>query len=246
MQVKTDKLTLQGALSPREDPSDVVDWTETDSSSALSEIVKIRGYLEQLKNEIYQAIDAGYEDVSCFNEIGNATTHHCFNQKPSIFFEAAYAMQTFDEQGSPLENRRQPFINAGEFLNEYFKNTNLATLDADQRFLNDAGKMIGAINSSLSQLNRVESHINQKNHTSASAGAGAISGCIQAIIESSREASFIKLVPNQTTIEKMLASLREGFESFKSFFKNINKSTNVIHKDQCEEMKSNYPPSPSR
>lgn len=241
MKLKSDQLELRGALSRKEDPMDIQPLKVDESKNVLLDIRKISDYLLELKKEIYKAVDVGYDDVSCLQELGNKTNMHCFHEIPSEFFEAVYTFQTFDEQGKSHKNRKQTFIDTGIMINEMDMKIKL---DADQQFLYDVGKMIAAINSSLSQLNRVESLINRGHYEEASGATAIISEYIDAVLQSAREAPFIELVPNQDKIKKFPSSISEAITSLLSWLKNLWKSDRDIQKEKCEEMQDKYSSKP--
>lgn len=241
MKVKKDKLSLRGALTPSEDPTDVKVFDQSDKDSALSAVKTLRGYLLQLKDEIYRALDAGCENFTCFNAVDGGAHNSQLIDKPSLFLEQAYALQQFDTHGQAIENRKQSYIAAGLAISK-FCDTHSGRLDADQQFLNDAGKMVGAINSAVSQLNRVEALINSGKNELVGAAIPGIQGCFQAVTDSAEESQFIKVIPNQKLIMQWLSSIVDAISTFFSAVKNVAKSKDAVDKALFQEMRSGYEP----
>jgi hypothetical protein len=115
-------------------------------------------------------------------------------------------------------------------------------LNGDQKFLNDAGKMIGAINSSLSQLNRVEDLITSDKYELAAAAIPVLQGCFEAVNDSARSSLFIEVIPNQNFIMKLLFSFAHVISSLISNIKNLAKSKDEVDKELFQEMRSTYKP----
>lgn len=150
-----------------------------------------REHLEDLKEEIYRTIDENYPDKTDTFETDPDSLAD-YSTKPSVFMEKAYTIQCYDKTGKELENREQAYINAGKDFSQYCRD-NADNMTDVEVVLNDAGTMIAAVNSTLSQLNKVEAHLVKNEYEIAGGALPVLPYCIQAVLNSANESKLVEI-----------------------------------------------------
>lgn len=195
-----------------------------------------RAHLDSLKKEIYSTIDAG--DLK---SLEYKTTEEDdgvnYEVAPSIFLEKAYCLQTYDKQGKGLANREQPYINAGL---AFATSCNGPHLDSRKKLLNDTGKMIGAINSALSQLNKVEAQLLLGKFDEVGGLIPVLDRCITTVLDTAKDSAMIDIIPNQNFIQKVLSGLADVLGRLKGFLSNLGKSETEQYRDKFFKIKNQY------
>lgn len=126
-------------------------------------------YLEKISSNCAKLIDDGKTNSTIIdnflkkNGIENTNDAIIFQDKPSVFLNKAYTRQTFHEDNEKNQNRFQPYINAGLNFTECFDKSvlKMTKMTEDEKLFYDVGTMIAAINTVLSQIDRVISQLNQ-------------------------------------------------------------------------------------
>lgn len=154
MKLKQSKLKIPNLTSDEDELVIDASIIEANKEQLEQYLAITQSHLEQLKREIYSVLDTGFQDPHGYKVLGTNKTI----VKPSDFLEKAYTIQlsSQSDSGKHIENRHQDYINAGLAFSAYC-NENSDTLDADTILLNDAGKLIGVINSILSSIIRIKS-----------------------------------------------------------------------------------------
>lgn len=239
MKVKKDKIDLPELGEKDEfgglDPQEII----AHQRQINAYIKEARDHLESLKQELYQTIDAGFDDASGYNLNPEENTGVDYDTKPSVFLEKAYTLQAYGKEGELLENRHQPYIKAGTEFGRYC-DSGENELDVDQILLNDAGRLVGAINSALSQINHVEQSLKNEDYDRAALQAAQIGHFTRAVISSAEQSKIVKVTPNQSGFQKALASLKDFFNKMGRFFANLGKKEEQIHKEAFHEIKEKY------
>ncbi|WP_133131469.1 hypothetical protein [Legionella yabuuchiae] len=164
-----------------------------------------------------------------------------YTTKPSAFLEKAYTIQAYDNNGKLIENRHQTYIDAGTEFWKYCDNPpQKSTLNEDKVLLNDAGRLVGAINSALSQINHIEQKLKENNHDSAAALLPALKGSAQTVLDSAKQSKIIDVIPNQNVFQKALSGLKDFVDGIKQLFANIGKNEEEINKEKFKEIKEKY------
>ncbi|KTD32407.1 hypothetical protein Lmor_2345 [Legionella moravica] len=233
MKIKQDKIALPGGIESLMQVSDdnpiatiSGDDVQTNEAMIRAYIKTCRQHLEALKAELYKVLDAGYSTAELYRTDPASTAD--FSVKPSAFLEKAYTVQAYDEKGAGIENRDQPHIKAGTDFSSYCEQ-NRDTLSNDLLLSNDASKIIGSINSAISQLNKVEASLtkavkNQDEYEIAGGSIPVLKGCIETVLDQAAESKLVKIVPNQNFIQKLLSLLSDIVSKIGSFFLNLGKS----------------------
>lgn len=203
-----------------------------------------RTHLMDLKKELYKILDAGYATAELYQVSPDSTAD--YSKKPSDFLEKAYTIQEYDDEGVGIENRDQPYIKAGTDFTRYC-NTNERTLNGDQLLLNDAGKMIGAINSALSQLNKIEASLvkakaDADEYEIVGGAFPVLEGCIDTVMDNAKESKLIKEAPSESKgfIANILSELTNTLSNIRDFFANLGKSEEQKNKEKFSDFKQQY------
>ncbi|MDR3501747.1 MAG: hypothetical protein P4L79_04115 [Legionella sp.] len=251
MRVNRDKVTLPDHLKSlmqqdADNPIQMIDRNDVEKNKKQiqSYIDSSRAHLMDLKKELYKILDAGYATAELYQVNPNSTAD--YSKKPSEFLEKAYTIQEYDEQGVGIENRDQPYIKAGTDFTRYCGD-NASRLSQDHLLLDDAGKMIGAINSALSQLNKIEASLvkakeNADEYEIIGGAFPVLVGCIDTVLDSAKESKLIKEAPTESkgVISKILAGLTNILVSIRDFFANFGKSEEQRNKDKFSGFKEQY------
>jgi hypothetical protein len=239
VRVKKDKIDLP-ELGPKDefgglDPEEL----KANQKQINAYMKEARAHLESLKQELYHVIDAGFDDASGYNLKPEETTGVNYSAKPSVFLEKAYTIQAYDEDGRMLENRDQPYIKSGTAFAKYC-DSGENNLDADQTLLNDAGRLVGAINSALSQINHVEQSLKKGEFDIAALKTAQIGHFTKAVIMSAENSKIVKVTPNQSGFQKALSGLKNFFSKVGRFFASLGKKQEQIHKEAFVDIKEKY------
>jgi len=154
----------------------------------------------------------GYGPLQLYANMHIETQFNIFNDKPSEFLEKAYTLQTFDANAKPQENRHQIYISAGTAFSANIDGNRHVT--PTQLMCNDAGALIGSINSSISQINRAEALIRTNQFESAAAVMPALTGCLRATVETAQGSKIIDVTPEATSMRERLSQMIQKFVGF--------------------------------
>jgi hypothetical protein len=249
MKIKQDKIALPSDMESLMQVSDdnpiaTISGHDVQQNEAMIReyINSSRQHLEALKAELYKVLDAGYPSAELYKTDPGSTAD--FTVKPSVFLEKAYTVQAYDENGTGIENRDQPHIKAGTDYSNYCEK-NEHTLSNDQLLSNDASKIIGSINSAISQLNKVEASLtkaakNQDEFEIAGGSIPVLNGCIENVLNQAAESKLVKIVPNQNVIEKLLSGLSDIASKIGNFFSNLGKSEEEQNVAKFTSFKEQY------
>jgi hypothetical protein len=227
MKLKTDKL----------DGSKIIpDVNESEGAAAVAKnevelqtyISECRKHLESLRDEIYKTLDASLFKVK------NDSPVPFTGISPSDFLKKAYTVQEYDAEGKGIENRHQPYIQAGMDFTKFCESN---TLSDEQKLLADASSQTAAINTAISQLNRLEMYLKTKDYESVYTLKGTINSGAKTVLETAKDSKMIQTIPNQNFVQKILASIAETVGKIGSFFSNIGKSETQKFKDRFEAVK---------
>jgi hemoglobin-like flavoprotein len=220
------------------------DDVEKNQEQIQSYIDSSRTHLMNLKKELYKVLDAGYATAELYQVNPDSTAD--YSKKPSEFLEKAYTIQEYDEHGVGIENRDQPYIKAGTDFTRYC-NTNESRLSQDHLLLNDAGKMIGAINSALSQLNKIEASlvkakVDSDEYEIVGGSFPVLEGCIDTVMDNAKESKLIKEAPSESKgfLANILSGLANTVSNIRDFLANLGKSEEQINKDKFSDFKQQY------
>ena len=134
------------------------DLSERELKELSEYISNSRQYLEQIKAQCYQHIDSKYRDSMVLESYADENNPETFSVKPSVFLEQAYAVQAYDKENQLITNRSQIHINTGTSFGKHC-DENEASLSTEERDFNEVGKLVGAINTAISQMNHIESSL---------------------------------------------------------------------------------------
>ena len=220
MKIKTDHIK-----SPKIGSEDELIIPEKSIEENEREITKYvnnaRTSLQRLKTELYDIIDAGY------------------SPELSAFLEKAYTVQNYDSNGNAIENREQAYINAGTNFANYCE-ANKDSITIDQKLVNDAGALVGAINSALSQLNKVEAGMNTADYERVGGEMAVVPHCIQTVIDTANNSMIAEVVPEQSRFQSFLSEIKDIFENINQFVKNLTKSKQEVHQEKFKAIKERY------
>ncbi len=249
MKVNEDILRLDIESDDPDPTAIILEGEEVKNNRAFLESFSqnTRAHLNALKKELFQAIrGSGYtvadlglseedlkkpdkgEDDNFFSKATPETSLESF-------FNKAYTVQEFDkETHKGIENRYQHYIYAGEQFTEKCEQSE--ELSGKQKFINDAGKMLGAINTSISQLNHIENDLRTENYDQAGGKVGVLLGCFKTVTATANETEFAKVTTNPSRVERILAAISESYQSFKNFFK----SSSEIDQQKFSDLGKEY------
>ncbi|MCC5792695.1 MAG: hypothetical protein JJT82_08845 [Legionellaceae bacterium] len=227
MQVETDKINLP-ALGD-----------EANLKQLAGYMKEAQGHLEALKKELYKTIDAGFDDASGYNLNPGVETACNYAVKPSEFLEKAYTIQAYGADGEFLDNRDQPYINAGLEFAQYCDDP-IKQPTSEQIFLNDVGRLVSAINSTLSQINKTQHSLKNGDSDEVAFHAGLVGDYAQIVLGSAEESKIVDVIPNQGVFDKVLSGLKNFVDGIKQFFANIGKDKNEMHVAAFQKIKEKY------
>jgi hypothetical protein len=200
-------------------------------------------HLENLKQEIYNTIDAGDLDLQelfsplniivPIEEAQGFITERAvdilsapirsgvpnaagFPEKPSDFLEKAYTLQ----RGN-IKNRNQCYIAVGMLLSHHCEEkSDELHPSMQQRVLNDFGKMAAAINSALSKLYKLEDDLNDNQIPLDIIGLSLrlLPTYIETVLGVAEESKIVELIPNQTFVPWILSELTDLARDFLFLF----------------------------
>ncbi len=249
MKIKKEKITLPSQMESlievsEDNPIETISGNDVQQNEATIRdyINTSRRHLSALKEELYKVLDAGFATSKLYKTNPNSTVD--FNVKPSVFLEKAFTVQAYDEHGAGIENRHQPHIKAGTDYSNYCEK-NLNSFSNDQLLANDASNLIGSINSTISQLNKVEASLvraakDQNEYELAGGAIPVIKGCIENLINQAEQSKIVKVIPDQNIIEKILSGLSNIASSFGKLFSTIGKSEEQQNKEKFASYKEQY------
>ncbi|AHE67272.1 hypothetical protein [Legionella oakridgensis] len=251
MKVKIDKIQTPSLVSSSEDQYQVssVDaaTVERNQSQMRSYISTARAHLESLKQELYKTLDASGLSPAILQANGSLPAGADTSLPLSAFLEKAYTVQTYSDEGEPIINREQPYIDTGKqfakFCDEWHPPR--VPLTTDQILLNDAGKMIASINTALSQLNKVEATLtiarkDPAEYERAGLQFQQIPNAITTVLDSASQSKFVEVVPNQTVLQKIWSGLSELASKIGSFFSNLGKSETQQYREKFSAIREKY------
>ena len=223
-----------------------------------SYIADAREHLMSLKKELYKTLDVGIENAWSYSlrDIPDVN----YDDKLSDFLEKAYAGQEFDKEGKALENRFQSYINAGIDFTKFCEEGG-DEITPDHIFLNDAGKLVGAINSAISQLNRAETQLKKAEKVEAEAAesdkhitqvevdkeyenvgliARQFGTMVDTVLEGAQNSKIMEVIPNQISWKQICSSIVDAFKSLGNYFSNLGKSQAEVEESQTGKYRQEY------
>ena len=240
MKIKAEKINLPSSLqSLRNNEEEMVSTEDVIKNEAkISEYINAsRLHLEALKVELYKVLDAGHLTAEHYKTDLNSLAD--FSVKPSVFLEKAFTMEAYDAEGKGIENRDQPYINAGTQFAKYCEN-NASTLNEDQLLSDDASKIIGAVNTAISQLNKVEARLKLTEYERAAGALSTLPEIIDTVIDQAAQSKLVAMVPNQSIIQKIMSGLSDLVKSIGTFLSNIGKSEEQKNIENFSSFKEQY------
>ncbi len=237
MKIKEEKIAIPSKLGLKPDPMEPITKEDIINNEAMIKkyIKSSRQHLENLKAELYHVVDTGYENAEHYYTQGSEAN---FNVVPSFFLEKAYTIQTFDEKGEAIRNRDQLYIDAGTDFSKYCSKKDVI-LDQDKLLLNDAGIMIGSINSAISQLNKTEASLKKKEYETAGGEFQVVPTYIKGVLGNAKKSKLVEMVPN-SIIRKILSALSDIVSNITNFFSNLGKSKLQQDTDKFNSYKKKY------
>ncbi len=107
--------------------------------------------------------------------------------------------------------------------------------------------MIAAINTALSQLNKVEAGLTiaaSKQDMDVYEEAGAkfneIPSTIKVVFDTAEKSNLVKVIPNQTVLQKLWSGLSDIANKIKGFFTNLSKSDSQQYKEKFTAVRDKY------
>lgn len=234
MKLKKDKLD-DSKIIPGIDSEDSVKNNEEQLQAYISEC---KTHLESLREELYKILDAGLDNAAFFRT--DETSPIPYTEiTPSSFLKKAYTVQEYDPNGNGVENRDQPYIKAGLAFTGFCEKKG-DSLSQEQQLLADAGKQAAAINTAISQLNRIEMELQQGNYENVFFFKDTISTVTNTVIDAAKDSKIIQTIPNQTNVQKILSGIVDIAKKIGDFFSNFGKSSTQQFKERFDDMKDKF------
>lgn len=232
MKLKTDKLDGSKIIPNVDEPEGAaaVAKKEAELQTYISEC---RQHLESLRDEIYKTLDAGLDNASLFKAKHDSPVPFA-GISPSDFLKKAYTVQEYDAEGKGIENRDQPYIQAGMDFTKFCESN---AISDEQKLLADASSQTAAINTAISQLNRLELNLKNKDYERVYVLRDTINSSAKTVLETAKDSKMIQTIPNQNFVQKILASIADTVGKIGGFFNNIGKSETQKFKERFDAVK---------
>ena len=200
---------------------------------------------------MYLTIDAGFHDAELYRvELGDDGVDYA--APPSEFLEKAYTLQTYDGAGQPIENRAQPYIDAGLAFTASVDETT----SREKNVLNDAGKMTSAINNILSQLNKILAQLDKVYAGTASeddveslghllANPVGLHNQIVVLSDVAQSSPMMDYVPHQNIVQSAISAIVELFQSLVNYLSQLGKTETQRNQQRFFAVQAKYPATPA-
>ncbi len=254
MKSRIKKLKLPKKLAkllPKEGMDDIPSTNLQHNTRVIQHYVQhARANLETLKTNIFEIMDAGYPNIGAtgfaFLPRDKPTNNDRYDLdqqdstliepvtedvRVSSFLERANAVQTDDNSKA---NRYPDYIRSGLDLDQYCETKRDEPAHPDLIILNDASKMIAAINNALSQLHRIEGSLARKDFDHLAGVLPALPQYIQQVTETAQQSKLMNPATHATFLPN------NPLTSLKKFITNLLKSKNLRTLERFSELKSAY------
>lgn len=232
MKLKTDKLD-GSKIIPDVNDQEGAAAVEKNQGELQAYISECRNHLVSLREEIYKTLDAGLDNASLFKAKDDSPIPFD-GITPSAFLKKAYTVEEYDAKGKGIENRDQPYIQAGMDFTKFCESN---TLSDEHKLLADASSQTAAINTAISQLNRLEMYLKRKDYESVYVLKGTINSGATTVLETAKDSIMIQTIPNQTFVQKILSSIADTVGKIGNFFSNLGKSETQKFKERFDDVK---------
>ncbi|KTD57300.1 hypothetical protein [Legionella shakespearei] len=233
MKLKKDKLDGSHIIPTVDDPEGFAAAVEKNEGELQAYITECRSHLESLRDAIYKTLDAGLDNASLFQAKNDSPVPFA-GITPSAFLKKAYTVQEYDAEGNGIENRDQPYIQAGLDFTKFCESESLSD---EHKLLADASSQTAAINTAISQLNRLEMCLKKKDYEKVYILKETIDNGAQTVLETAKNSKMIQTIPNQNFVQKILSSIAEAVGKIGGFFSNLGKSETQKFKERFTEVK---------